>query len=164
MPLSLTIQNEHELHIAAKPDYRSKILNFGPAVFGPLAILLLSGKFVFMFLVVPAIFFATYYIAVQPRERRCVINLKKRIVHFEKNGILNSSIDQFEETLNTEVASIQMMRRIEQSGTWCSIGLLLKHRSQVITISDNDLSFRDCHLFSIQIQEFLGPEIPIVWN
>jgi hypothetical protein len=161
MPLSLTIQNEHELHMVAKSDYRIQLSTFAPGVLVLLAMLLV-GKFPLTLIFLPFIFINAYFLGFKPRERRCIINSEKQTVSFSRGGILNSSIDRFEEIFNTKVASIQMLRPIKRKGIYCSIGLLLRNHSQVIVLTDDDLSFRDCHLLSMQIQEFLGPEIPIV--
>jgi hypothetical protein len=159
MALTLTIKNEHELHTVAKPNYRENLSAFMPAFFFPLWILFVSKN-----VSIPFFLYGIYVCLVKPRERQCVVDLEKQTIYCCQNGILNSPIDKIEKTLDrAEISSISMVRAFRQNrGTYCAIELVVKNHSQAVTIINSDLSFRDCQFFCCQIQEFLGPEIPIV--
>jgi hypothetical protein len=162
MPLSLTIKNEHELHMAAKPDYFDKLLDYG-SLFFPFLFALLIKNYLGAFLFTPFLLIGLYFILVRPRERRCLINLKKNIILIYQNGVLNSAIDRHETIFeNVKFDSILMIRPLVGRKNFCSISLMVKHQPQALLLVDRDLSFRDCQVFAGQIQEFLGLEIPIV--
>jgi hypothetical protein len=153
MPISLYSKSPNRLDLEYTPNQLVSVLI--PILVGMIAIfaLLVSRNFGGFAVGIGLGIFAVY----------TLVNAQGITCSFDKNQqTFSYQRGKSETTFELgEIYAIETRRHASRHLDYFSISCVLKNAQQVM-ITGADLGFSDCQSYSRQIQEFLGPDIPVL--
>jgi hypothetical protein len=160
MGLSIAVEDEFSLSTHAQPSRWFSYLLIGMTFFLVVA-LLVSPTWEIFFALILCGGFGVYGLW-SDRELSCTMNKQTGLITYQKGGVLGTQYDtKAAQYRISEVIAVEMVRYAERGRDVFQIRLAM-NTGKPMHISAANLSFSECQEAGKSLQQFLGPNKPLL--